>query len=127
MRSSVEVSYVQRKYSPTLSILLIRYVWAGKLVRGAYMVSEREKAKEEGYESPVYEVSVLRVFILVLVVRFAKMLLQSLGSTTLLLCSLSKTESCHCVIIISISTPRVHEGWDCNQHTLHSSVRRIDA
>ncbi|CAM9371488.1 unnamed protein product [Laminaria digitata] len=31
------------------------YVWAGKLVRGAYMVSEREKAKEEGYESPVYE------------------------------------------------------------------------
>lgn len=34
-----------------------RYVWAGKLVRGAYMVSERERAKEEGYESPVFDVS----------------------------------------------------------------------
>ncbi|CAB1102775.1 unnamed protein product [Ectocarpus sp. CCAP 1310/34] len=31
------------------------YVWAGKLVRGAYMVSERERAKEEGYESPVFD------------------------------------------------------------------------
>lgn len=35
-----------------------RYVWAGKLVRGAYMVSERERAKEQGYESPVFDVSV---------------------------------------------------------------------
>lgn len=34
-----------------------RYVWAGKLVRGAYMVSERERAKVGGYESPVFEVS----------------------------------------------------------------------
>lgn len=65
VRSSVEVSYVQRKHSSTLSILFFRYVWAGKLVRGAYMVSEREKAKEEGYESPVYEVGVLRLFILI--------------------------------------------------------------
>ncbi|CAM9685874.1 unnamed protein product, partial [Scytosiphon promiscuus] len=31
------------------------YVWAGKLVRGAYMVSERERAEEEGYESPVFD------------------------------------------------------------------------
>ncbi|CAN0086643.1 unnamed protein product [Pylaiella littoralis] len=31
------------------------YVWAGKLVRGAYMVSERERANEEGYESPVFD------------------------------------------------------------------------
>ncbi|CAM9168705.1 unnamed protein product [Ectocarpus sp. 12 AP-2014] len=31
------------------------YVWAGKLVRGAYMVSERERAKDEGYESPVFD------------------------------------------------------------------------
>lgn len=43
-----------------------RYVWAGKLVRGAYMVSEREKAEEEGYESPVFEVRVNLWFVLLL-------------------------------------------------------------
>lgn len=32
------------------------YVWAGKLVRGAYMVSERKRACQEGREPPVFEV-----------------------------------------------------------------------
>ncbi|CAM9487469.1 unnamed protein product [Ascophyllum nodosum] len=31
------------------------YHWAGKLVRGAYMISERQRAAKEGYDSPVFD------------------------------------------------------------------------
>lgn len=31
------------------------YYFAGKLVRGAYMVAEREIAKENGYPSPIHD------------------------------------------------------------------------
>ncbi|CAM9383598.1 unnamed protein product [Choristocarpus tenellus] len=34
---------------------IYRYIWAGKLVRGAYMHSERLRAMEGGYESPIFE------------------------------------------------------------------------